>query len=61
LEVVIMAASARKGPPTEGISGIARRHALVGRFLPEDSDGAGVRVGIETDRGSWVAALVAAG
>jgi len=45
----------------EGISGIARLHQLVGRFLPEDGDGAGVKIGIETDRGPWVAALVASG
>ena len=45
----------------EGISGIARLHALVGRFLPEDVDAAEVKIGIETDRGPWVAALVASG
>src|SRR5665811_1824578 len=45
----------------EGISGIARLHALVGRFLPEDGDPAEVKIGIETDRGPWVAALVASG
>src|SRR5665811_1730974 len=45
----------------EGISGIARLHALVGRFLPEDGDPDGVKIGIETDRGPWVAALVASG
>ena len=36
-------------------------HALIGRFLPEDADDAEVVIGIETDRGPWVAALVAAG
>ena len=45
----------------EGISGIARLHALVGRFLPEDGDANQVKIGIETDRGPWVAALVASG
>src|SRR5674476_1032656 len=45
----------------EGISGIARLHAMVGRFLPEDGDAAEVKIGIETDRGPWVAALVASG
>jgi hypothetical protein len=45
----------------EGISGITRFHGLVGRFLPEDGNPAGVRIGIETDRGPWVAALVASG
>jgi len=45
----------------EGISGISRLHGLVGKFLPEDGDAAGVKIGIETDRGPWVAALVASG
>src|SRR5450756_1839378 len=45
----------------EGIAGIARLHALVGRFLPEDVDPAEVKIGIETDRGPWVAALIASG
>ena len=45
----------------EGILGIARLHALVGRFLHEDGNAAGVKIGIETDRGPWVAALVASG
>jgi transposase len=34
---------------------------MVGRFLPEDSDPAEVKIGIETDRGPWVAALIASG
>jgi transposase len=47
----------------EGVEGIARLHALVGEFVdPDDEAGPGqVLVGIETDRGPWVAALVAAG
>ena len=45
----------------EGVAGIARLHELVGRYLPEDAEDAGGGVGIETDRGPWVAALVAAG
>jgi hypothetical protein len=36
-------------------------HELTGRYLPEDGADAEVVVGIETDRGPWVAALVAAG
>jgi hypothetical protein len=36
-------------------------HELAGRFLGEDAEGAEVAVGIETDRGPWVAALIAAG
>ena len=34
---------------------------MIGRHLGEDPDDAEVAVGIETDRGPWVAALVAAG
>ena len=45
----------------EGVAGIAQLHQLVGRYLPEDAADAEVLVGIETDRGPWVAALVAAG
>jgi len=48
----------------EGVAGIARLHAMVGGQLGEDADeeDAGqVAVGIETDRGPWVAALTAAG
>ena len=45
----------------EGVAGIAQLHALVGACLGEDADEAEVVVGIETDRGPWVAALLAAG
>jgi transposase len=45
----------------EGVAGIAELHALVGAHLGEDADEAGVVVGIETGRGPWVAALIAAG
>jgi Transposase/Transposase IS116/IS110/IS902 family len=47
----------------EGVAGIARLHGLIGEFIdPDDEAGSGqVVVGIETDRGPWVAALVAAG
>ena len=51
---------ARKRLP-EGVAGIAQLHGLVGRHLGEDPDEAQVVVGIETDRGPWVTALVAAG
>jgi transposase len=49
----------------EGLEGITRLHALIGEHLPEPS-GPGesvpeVVVGIETERGPWAAALVAAG
>jgi transposase len=52
----------------EGVEGIAGLHALVADHLPEDWAELEpeqirelVKVGIETDRGPWVAALVAAG
>ena len=43
----------------EGVAGMARLHELIGEHL--GADGAEVVVGIETDHGPWVAALVAAG
>jgi len=48
---------------SEGVAGIARLHALIGAQLGDDvEDAAGqVKIGIETDRGPWVQALVAAG
>src|SRR5215813_13729283 len=45
----------------EGVAGMAQLHELIGRHLPEDGVDAEVVVGIETDRGPWVVALVAAG
>jgi transposase len=45
----------------EGVGGIALLHELIGRFVPGDGGDAEVVIGIETDRGPWVAALVAAG
>src|SRR5712691_980834 len=45
----------------EGVAGMARLHELIGQQLGEDADDAAVVIGIETDRGPWVAALVAAG
>jgi hypothetical protein len=45
---------------SEGVVGMARLHELVGRQLGDDAEGAEVVIGIETDRGPWVAALVAA-
>ena len=52
----------------EGLDGITRLHALIAERMPEEwadlapgEAAARVKVGIETDRGSWVAALVAAG
>jgi hypothetical protein len=51
---------AKKRVP-EGVAGMARLHGLIGAHLGEDADEAEVTVGIETDRGPWVTALVAAG
>src|SRR2546430_4027333 len=45
----------------EGVAGIARLHELIGQQLGGDAEDAEVVIGIETDRGPWVAALVAAG
>ena len=45
----------------EGVTGMARLHELTGQHLGEDAGEAEVLVGIETDRGPWVAALIAAG
>ncbi|MEU4481974.1 IS110 family transposase [Micromonospora sp. NPDC023966] len=45
----------------EGVTGMARLHALLAEHLPGDAEPSQVVVGIETDRGPWVGALVAAG
>ncbi len=52
----------------EGLEGVTRLHSLIAAQTPEDwidrdaDEVAGlVKVGIETDRGSWVGSLVAAG
>jgi transposase len=47
----------------EGVVGMARLHAMLGEHLDPDADQVAgqVAVGIETDRGPWVRALVAAG
>jgi transposase len=45
----------------EGVAGIARLHAMIAEQLGEDTDTAEVLVGIETERGPWVTALLAAG
>jgi len=49
----------------EGLAGVTRLHALIAEHLPDpggDPDpGLEVLVGIETERGPWVASLVAAG
>ena len=52
----------------EGVEGITRLHALIAEHAPDEwadldpvEAAARVVIGIETDRGPWVAALVAAG
>jgi transposase len=45
----------------EGVAGIARLHTMIGEQLDTDTDEVEVVIGIETDRGPWVAALIAAG
>ena len=44
-----------------GKAGVARLHELIGAHLGEDAGPEQVAVGIETDRGPWVRALLAAG
>jgi transposase len=66
-DVELMDAAGRtlaKARLPEGVAGIARLHAMIGAQLGQDADedAAGlVQVGIETDRGLWVQALIAAG
>ena len=45
----------------EGVAGMTRLHTMVADQVGDHADEAEVVVGIETDRGPWVAALVAAG
>ena len=47
----------------EGVAGITRLHAMIGAQLGDDTEdvAAQVKIGIETDRGPWVQALIAAG
>jgi hypothetical protein len=45
----------------EGVAGLAGLHALIADHLGPDQDAAQVVIGIETDRGPWVQALLAAG
>jgi transposase len=46
---------------SEGVAGVARLHAMIGEQLGDDLDETDVVVGIETERGPWVQALIAAG
>jgi transposase len=50
-----------KAKLAEGIAGIARLHELIAEHLEQDAEAEQVVVGIETDRGPWVQALLAAG
>jgi transposase len=45
----------------EGVAGVAGLHELIGPQLPEEAGPDEVAIGIETDKGPWVQALVAAG
>src|SRR3954454_22239312 len=45
----------------EGVAGIAGLHELIAGVVGADAEPDQVRLGIETDRGPWVAALIAAG
>ena len=50
-----------KAKLADGIAGIARLHAMVGEHVDADAGPVEVVVGIETDRGPWVQALIASG
>jgi transposase len=64
-DVEVMDGSGRrlaKARLPEGVAGMARLHAMIGELLGDEVDeDVEVLVGIETGRGPWVAALVAAG
>jgi transposase len=68
-DVEVMDASGRrlaKARLPEGMAGMTRLHAMIGQALgqvlgDDVEDDAQVKIGIETDRGPWVRALVAAG
>ncbi len=65
-DVEVMDASGRrlaKARLPEGMAGMTRLHAMIGQALGDDieDDAAQVKIGIETDRGPWVQALIAAG
>jgi transposase len=65
-DVEVMDASGRrlaKARLPEGMAGVTRLHAMIGQALGDavEDDAVEVKIGIETDRGPWVQALVAAG
>jgi len=45
----------------EGVTGFAGLNALIADHVPDDAEPGDVVIGIETDRGPWVTALIAAG
>ncbi len=63
-DVEVMDATGRrlaKARLPEGVAGMARLHAMIAEQLGENAEETEVAVGIETDRGPWVEALVAPG
>ena len=67
-DIEIMDASGHrlaKGRLPEGLAGVTRLHVMIGQALGDDIDAedaaSRVKIGIETDRGPWAQALVAAG
>jgi transposase len=46
---------------SEGVAGVAALHAIIAEHLGDSDTAADVVVGIETDRGPWVQALLGAG
>jgi transposase len=65
-DVEVMDGSGRrlaKARLPEGMAGMTRLHAMIGQALGDavEDDAVEVKIGIETDRGPWVQALVAAG
>jgi len=65
-DVEVMDGSGRrlaKARLPEGMAGMTRLHAMIGQALGDavEDDAVEVKIGIETDRGPWVRALVAAG
>ena len=45
----------------EGVTGLAQLHAVIADHLGDEDEPGSVLVGIETDRGPWVQALIATG
>lgn len=63
-DIEVMDATGRrlaKARLPEGVAGMTRLHQILGEAAGDDADEAEFLVGIETDRGPWVRALVTAG